>query len=336
MVERMENVLLIVNPRSGVDKNKEYVIENAARLCESSGLQLDIEFTTGPGDAELIAGRWAKKSRGLVLAAGGDGTVREVADGLWKTGVTLGIVPMGSGNGLARSLSVPQVPTEAIKTALKGHTVDIDRGVANGRPFYSAFGVGIDAEVTYRFSQDKRRGRITYIKHTLRQIFSYKPSRFRLNSKDFAIETEALLIAVCNCMQYGNNAYIAPKAIPTDGLLDVTVVHEGNFLTKTLAGIDLFSGTLDRNILVNMFATKGLVIRMEGAQECIIHLDGEPETTSAEIRIECETGGLKVAVPEGSPRFKPVLSPMKSIWEDMMNDIRKNIKTEFGGKGEIY
>lgn len=322
----MTEVLLIVNPRSGVDKSKDTMIETAARLCESRGLRLNVEFTSGPGDAERIACSGAEEGIERILCAGGDGTVREVADGLWNKAPTMGIVPMGSGNGLARSLGIPQDVEEATKIATGSHSVVIDRGRANGNSFYSAFGVGVDAEVSFQFAHDRRRGRTTYIKHAVRQMFTYRPRRFKLSSEGVSIETDALLIAVCNCMQYGNNAYISPRAIPTDGMLDVTVVHKGSFLAKALAGIDLFSGMLERNLLVEMFKTVEMrIVCEEGEPLCITHLDGEPVEMPCVIDIQCERGGLKVAVPEGVHTFKPFLTPMKCMWEDIVADIRKNL-----------
>lgn len=321
----MEDTLLIVNPRSGVDKNKEKIIETAARLCESRGLRLNIEFTSGPGNARLKAEEGRAKGTRCIICAGGDGTVRDVADGLWGSDVLMGIIPMGSGNGLARSLGIPQDPVEALHTALDGHDVIIDRGVANGQSFYSAFGMGMDAEVSYRFAQDGRRGRTTYIKHAVKQMFTYKPKRFRIMSGKISIETDALLLAVCNCMQYGNNAYISPKAMPTDGQLDITVVHQGSFLAKAIAGIDLFSGTLANNILVEMFRVDRLnVICGDGISPCISHLDGEPEKVAGEVDIYCDSRGLKIAVPEGARSFTPLLTPMKALIEDIRTDIKKS------------
>lgn len=326
----MKEALLAVNPRSGVDRNKETMIEAAVRLAEGHGVRLDVEFTSGPGDARRLAAEAVAAGKESVIAAGGDGTVRDVADGLWGTETAMGIVPLGSGNGLARSLGLPQDFHEALRVALGSHTVRIDRGTANGRSFYSAFGVGFDAEVSYQFSLDKRRGRTTYIKHALRQMFSFRPGRYRISSSTggSVIETEALLVAVCNCQQYGNNAYIAPKADPTDGKLDVTVVHQGNFMARLAAGVDLFSGTLDHNVLVEMFRSAGLTI--EGSGDCVVHLDGEPMHSGATIHLACEKSGVKVAVKEENKVFRPVLTPMKCIWDDLMADIRKNINNALG------
>lgn len=284
---------------------------------------MNIEFTEGPGDARRLAA--SGTGMDAVVAVGGDGTVRDVADGVWGTQTVMGVVPTGSGNGLARSLGIPMDLHEALATALAGNWVDIDRGVANGCSFYSAFGVGVDAEISYRFAHDRRRGRTTYIKHAIRQMFSYPPSRFVIRGSRGMAETEALLIAVCNCMQYGNNAYISPKADPRDGLLDVTVVHQGTFLAKVKAGLDLFSGMLDHNVLVEAFRSGALEIEREGVEKCIVHLDGEPAEMLSKISIRCERGGLRVAVPVGSRTFKPVLTPLKAMWEDMLADIRKNL-----------
>ena len=316
-------VLLIVNPRSGVDKNKDSIIESAARLCERQGLRFNLEFTSKAGDAAGFARKGAEEGFAKVLVAGGDGTVKDAADGLWGSDTALGILPMGSGNGLARSLGIPQEGEKALHVALGPGTVSIDRGIADGKTFYSAFGVGFDAEVSFQFSQDKRRGRTTYIKHAVRELFTYRPRKFVLEIDGIEIPTEALLIAVCNCKQYGNNAYIAPKADPTDGFLDVTVVHKGNFFSETLAGLELFSGTLDRNILVKIFRTESLVIK--GAGPTMTHTDGEPAEMGASIPIICEKKGLNVMIPETTEPFRPIFTPMKSIWEDMIADLRKSI-----------
>lgn len=322
----MGEALLIVNPKSGVDGHKDFVVGSAVALSEKRGLRLDIEYTKGPGDARRLASEAAREGRRCVVVAGGDGTIRDAADGVWGSDTVLGIVPLGSGNGLARSMSVSQMAEKAIEIAFGDNFATIDRGAANSMNFYSAFGVGFDAEVSYRFSLDKRRGRTTYIKHALREIFSYQPRRFRIEIGQSVIETEAMLVAVCNCPQYGNNAYIAPKADPADGILDITVIHSGNFFATMIAGIDLFSGTLDRNVLVENFRASAVKLCEEGAPPKIItHLDGEPTEMSDRIDIECHPRGLKVAVPKDIQPFKPFFTPVKSMVDDMILDIRKKI-----------
>lgn len=319
----MEDVLLIINPKSGVDKHKDSMIKVAARLCEERGLRFAADFTDRAGDACRLARDAAEKGTGTVIVAGGDGTVRDAANGLWGTTSRLGIVPLGSGNGLARSLGISQMADMALTTAMGPDTITIDRGLANSESFYCAFGVGIDAEVSYRFSLDRRRGRTTYIKHVIKEVFKYKPRHFSITVAGNQIETDAMLVAVCNCKQYGNNAYIAPKADPCDGKLDVTVVHSGNFLAKAVAGVELISGTLDRNILVEMFRASDITIHSDAPEKA--HLDGEPVEMAPTVRVECEEAGLNVAVPRGVQPFRPILTPVRSMIDDLINDIKKNI-----------
>lgn len=326
----MRRALLIINPKSGVESHKDFVVSSAVDLCEKEGLSLEVEYTAGPGDAYRLARKAAEEGLEIVAVAGGDGTISDAADGLWESETTLGILPMGSGNGLARSMNVSQEIRKALGIAFSGHYHTIDRGKAGAHNFYSAFGIGYDAEVSYKFSLDKRRGRTTYIKHAVRELFSYRPNKFRLRIGESVIETEALLIAVCNCMQYGNNAYIAPKADPADGRLDITVVHSGNFFTKMIAGIDLMSGTLDRNVLVENFKAEEVEIEQVGARggKVITHVDGEPVEMHPTVGLKCEARGLRVAVPVEIQQFKPVLTPLRSMIEDMVLDIRKGIGAE--------
>lgn len=320
----MGDVLLIVNPKSGVDKSKDSIIESAVRLSESRGLRLNVEYTTGPGSAKALARLASEEGSRLVMVAGGDGTIRDAADGIWGSKTALAVIPLGSGNGLARSMCIPQDPEKALRIALSDNYRTIDRGVSNSQSFYCACGVGFDAEVSYKFSLDERRGKSTYIKHALREILKYKPKKFRIRIGDDRIETEAMLIAICNCKQYGNNAYIAPLADPADGLLDVTVVHGGNFFATAVAGIDLFSGRLDKNLLVESMKAEEIVI--EGESENMTHLDGEPIQMDRDINIRCEREGLKVAIPHNVHPFKPIISPFRSMMDDLIVDIKKKLK----------
>lgn len=320
-----DEILMIVNPTSGVDVNKDTVIETAARLLESQGLRLNVEFTKAKGDASKLASAAIDGGCRTVIAAGGDGTVREVANALWGSSTALGILPLGSGNGLARSLWIPQDYEKAIKIVGENHVINIDRGTANGHHFYSAFGVGFDAEVSYRFALDPHRGRKTYIKYALKELFTYKPRRYKIETDEGILEVEALLIAVCNCMQYGNNAYISPNADPTDGKLDITVVHQGNLALRAVAGFDLISGRLDQNVLVDMFCSGSVSIEPEDGNS-LVHLDGEPVKTSLPVRIDCEVAGLRVVVPSKHKAFQPIISPAEAMWDDIVVDLKKRFK----------
>lgn len=317
----MGEVLLIINSKSGVDRKKDGLISAISESLASRGETLDVAYTSRPGDARSFAEEGAQDKKRLVIVAGGDGTINDAASGLWGSETALAIVPVGSGNGLARSLCIPQEIDKAIKIALDGRRAAIDRGAVNGKHFYCAFGTGFDAEVSYKFSLDPRRGRMTYIKYAIKELFTYRPRHFRISTDETEVETDAMLVAVCNCRQYGNNAYIAPGADASDGVLDVTVVHSGNFFAKAVAGFDLLSGCLDKNVLVEMFRVKRAVIETD--REGLMHLDGEPSEAPKVMDIQCESGGLNIMVPVSCEQFRPFISPMKSMWGDLVLDIKK-------------
>lgn len=291
-MEPAGRVMLIINPASGLMRDKDEILMPLAHALEPAVPTLDIRYTHKAGDARQLAREGVDHGYGAVVVAGGDGTVRDVASPLWGSDTTLGILPMGSGNGLARSMGVPMDIEGAIKIIRQGNIRRIDRGMADERPFYCACGLGFDAQVSYKFSQDGRRGLLTYMKHAFMEYLTYEPRRYDIETPDTRITTEALLVAVCNCPQYGNDAFIAPKADPADGLLDVTVVHHGNFLYEAMAGVELFSGRLEQNTLVEMFRVREATITCrEGGW---IHLDGEPLEQGPVVRISCEHKGLNV------------------------------------------
>lgn len=184
---------------------------------------MDTAYTTGHGDATRLTTDAASKGYRAVIAAGGDGTVNEIATALCGTSTALGIIPVGSGNGLARHLGLPLDVTEAIEVIAKDNIIDCDYGTANGRPFFCTFGVGFDAAVSEKFAHQKRRGKLSYIKSAISEYVSYNPQTYTISANGQILTQKAFIVACCNASQYGNNAYIAPTASITDGLLDITI-----------------------------------------------------------------------------------------------------------------
>lgn len=302
----MEKVLLIVNPAAGVKKNKEAIVSQITERLKASGKEYSIKWSHSPGDIGGLVSSYLEKGYSLFLVMGGDGTINEAANALWGTGATLGILPTGSGNGLARSLNLPQNIEKALDIALEGKTLNMDRGVVNGQPFYCTFGVGLDASVSFRFSQEKHRGRTTYIKDTITEYTTYEPQNYRLVIGDRVFYDKALLIAVCNSPQYGNNAYIAPEADLTDGLLDITVVKPGGLVREAIAGISLFIGTLNKNELTDIYKAESVIIERECGGPA--HIDGEAVMMPARLKIDCQKGGLKVMIGENFENSKKIIN----------------------------
>lgn len=312
------SALLIINPISGT-RSKRGLEDFVCQRIADAGLTPRVAYTEGPGDASRLAAEAAGQGVPLVIAAGGDGTVNETASGLCGTQTALGIIPLGSGNGLARSLGIPQDVKASLDVILKGRTMCIDHGVANGHNFFCTFGIGFDAKVSEEFARQKRRGRVTYIKSVFREFLKYQPEAYTISVGGTVITEKAFLIAVCNASQYGNNAYIAPSAKLDDGLLDMIVVHSGSPLKNVTVGVDLLTGYIDRNTLIDSFrVSEATITRLHDGPA---HFDGDPVSLGRAISIECRPASLWVMAPEKETRFRPLITPLSSAISDLAHDV---------------
>lgn len=316
-----KDLLLIINPKSGT-RGKSNIETLAHRYLDGSGYETSVVWTEYAGHATELAREAKSKGFSGVLVAGGDGTVNETASGLIDSDIPFGIIPCGSGNGLARHIGLGADPDMGFKTVLQQNIIDIDFGTVNGRPFFCTFGIGFDATVSERFSHQGKRGKATYIKSALNEFLKYRPEEYTIKLADGSVINEkAFLIAVCNASQYGNNAYIAPKASITDGLLDVTVIHSGSPITTALIGVDLMTGTIDRNMLIDTFRAQSISIIHKGQN--IIHIDGEPAIGEDEIHVQCCSKRLKVFAPLDDKPFKPIITPVSAMVTDINSDLKK-------------
>lgn len=309
--------LLIINPKAGTDSKSGITDLVASRL----GFMPEVAYTTGRGSASLLASEAASKGYSAVIAAGGDGTVNETAAALVDTSAALGIIPCGSGNGLARHLNIPIDPAGAVDIIAAGHIERCDYGTAAGAPFFCTFGVGFDAAVSAKFDKEQRRGRLTYLRDTFMEYLSYHPERYTIRAAGKVVSDKAFLVAVCNASQYGNNAYIAPSASMTDGLLDVTIVHSGSPLTTALVGVDLLTGFIERNMLIDTFKADEVTIERNAPGPA--HLDGEPHELGSSIKISCHRGALSLFTPVVTEPFRPIITPARALMRDIHYAIKQ-------------
>lgn len=310
--------LLIINPISGTT-SKEGMQRHVTERLSALGHTVETAVTAASGDATALACRACDEGFDTVLAAGGDGTVNEIAAALRHKPVTLGILPCGSGNGLARHLGIPVDIDEALDIVAAGHVVAADSATVNNRPFFCTFGVGFDAAVSEKFARQRRRGKLTYIRSALATYVKYHPQIYTINSNGYVLTEKAFLVAVCNASQYGNNAYIAPEASITDGLLDVTIVHNGPLPSMALMGIDMMTGYINRNTLIHTFRTPAVTISSRASGPA--HLDGEPVSIDDVMDICCMPSSLKVYTPGEQP-FRPIITPVMSMWHDLRLSLR--------------
>lgn len=268
----LSTLLAIINPLSGTasTSHREQLRLYLARQAEQTGYTAEIIVTTHPGHATELAAAAVRQGVGRVLAIGGDGTINETARALRRSASALGIVPMGSGNGLARHLGVPLDPRKAIDKALNGKPVVVDSGEIDEHPFFCTAGLGFEAYVAHLFAKQPIRGLPTYIRTAYGAFWNYKPGTFTINGH----EKTLFSLTFANAAQFGNNAWIAPQANIADGRLEQCEIKP---FPKSVSGAlawRLFNRTLDGSAYwQGESITKSLVV---SNQPLMIHADGEP------------------------------------------------------------
>ena len=288
----MKRITFIVNPVSG-GKDKKKVLAAIDRFIDRSLFTYEVLTTGKPGDATA----WAQESKAdIVVAVGGDGTVREVALGLVGTDKALGIIPCGSGDGLALHLGISRNPAKAVRVLNAACITRIDTARLNGRPFFCTAGVGLDADVAYAFARSSKRGLGTYIS-TAWNLWMHGD-----RANPYVIETDtetwsgpAVIITVGNANQWGNEARIVPKASLRDGLLDVTVVEPFSTWEIPVLAARLMTGKADRCRCVRSFRSTHVHIRRDHPGPA--HYDGDPFEAGVDLDLEIAPGTLDVVVP---------------------------------------
>jgi diacylglycerol kinase (ATP) len=290
-----EEIVFIINPISGTTNKKDI----PAQIKEHLNLDLYqpvIRYTQCRGDATSIAKKAYKNGIKKIVAVGGDGTVNEVAKALIdKKDVSMGILPLGSGNGLARHLEIPLKIKEALETINKGKILSIDYGLLNDIPFFCTCGVGFDALIGNRFAESKTRGFWSYFKTTVNEFFNYRPKKYILKYNDGKkLKTRAFLITFANASQYGNNAFICPGADIRDGKIDICIMVPFPMRKALHLGFRLFNKSIDRSKFLDVIRTDEVVLKRKRSGE--VHYDGEPCKMGKKIKIQVVRRGLNMIV----------------------------------------
>jgi YegS/Rv2252/BmrU family lipid kinase len=251
-----------------------------------TGCEYEFAYTVEAGEATRIARQAVNEGFNMIVAVGGDGTVNEVATGLIHSEGRLGIIPTGSGNGVARSLNIPLSIQDCLELLLSPKITIIDVGMVNQKQFIGVSGIGFDALVGQKFQNFGVRGPIPYFFIGLNEFLKYKPQRYFLDIEGEKFEKEALVIVFANTNQYGNGAVIAPEADPGDGYLDVCIIGSLSYLQATQHASLLFKGNIDKSPLYFHKKCKSVKVSTENSF-MHLHRDGEPDepTTSLEVKI---------------------------------------------------
>lgn len=316
-----KKILAIINPISGT-RTKADIPKILKETLDSHKFDLEILYTEYAGHATVLSNRAVEGNYAYVLSVGGDGTCNEIAKTLIHTDTVLGIVPVGSGNGLARHLGIPMKISDAVKLVNIENSVAVDYCKANEQVFFCTCGVGFDALVSLRFAKDKRRGSLTYVQKVIESYLKYKPETYELISEGGAIREKAFLVACANSSQYGNNAYIAPHANMQDGKMDITVVKPFPPLEVGTLAIQLFTKTIDRNTNIRSFESSKITIVRE--RSGVMHIDGEPVEMPERIEVTCVPAGLKVVVPN-CKRRPSLIEPIQTAILDQIDGVKHEL-----------
>ena len=321
-MDNERKILALINPISGT-LNKDSLPKSIDKIIDSEKFEIEIKYTEHANQAYELSKEAAANGYYGVLAIGGDGTVNEVASALCDTETALGIIPLGSGNGLARHLRIPLNIDKAISIINENHIENFDYCTANDRKFFCTCGLGFDAQVSSTFAKRGKRGPVGYFQSAISEYIKYRSQTYKITSSNGIITEKAFIIACGNASQYGNNAYITPNADMQDGEIDVTVMLPITPFDTAMLGLLLFSKHIDQDVNIISFRTADLSIERES--EGIMHLDGEPVNMPKTIEIKCHKGGLKIFVPtESKEKFK-FLSTVESDFWNFINSIRSEL-----------
>lgn len=342
MDNNKKKIVFVINPISGT-QGKEQILAWVNEKLDREKYDMEVVYTEYAGHAVKIAAEKAAEKAFAVVAIGGDGTINEIARSLVHTDTALGIIPCGSGNGLARHLQIPLDPKKAVDIINGGRLEVIDYGKINGIPFFCTCGVGFDAFVSLKFSQAGKRGPLTYLEQTLLESLKYRPEVYELEMDGNAsTRYRAFLIACGNASQYGNNAYITPRATLDDGLLDVTILEPFTVLDVPSLSFQLFNKTIDQNSRIKTFQCKSL--RIHRSKPGVVHFDGDPMMAGEDIEVSIVQRELKVIVPcetckrSGNvlQRAQDYINGLKQLNEAFVEDIsHKNRAILDKGKEQI-
>jgi diacylglycerol kinase (ATP) len=293
---------LVINPISGAGADRHAAEHRAAlarQVAERAGVPIEVVVTEHAGHARALARGFKDKGMRLIVAWGGDGTVNEIASELVGTDIAVGIIPSGSGNGLATEFGFSRDPKRALQDALlEARDLPIDVGSINGRIFTNIAGIGFDGHVAHQFqllAQGRRGGR-PYLTIAMKSAWRYRPKRYTVEISGEVIEVRALLMAFANGRQYGNGAVIAPKSSAIDGLLDLVVVDDRAVWRNFLRVHHLFRRTADQapGVLTRQLTSA----RVTSDDPLEIHVDGEIVDRANEAAISIRPSALTLRVPQ--------------------------------------
>ncbi len=293
---KQKKIVFIINPISGArrHKNLETLI---ARHLNKKKYTYDIKYTQYAGHAVHLSHEAVEKGTDIIVAVGGDGSINEVASQMINTPSALGIIPLGSGNGLARHLGIPRFIPWAIRLINNGNITKIDTATVNDKPFISIAGLGFDAHVAKLFAKDSRRGFLTYAHIIANNYLYYKPKKYKLKFEDGKkIKTKALFVSFANSNQFGFNTAIAPNAQLKDGMLDICIVQKPKIFDLPIVANLLLLRAIDKSQYVQTIRSARFTISQ--SKNRVVNIDGEAIKIDKKLKVKVHPLSLKIIIPQ--------------------------------------
>lgn len=322
-----DKILFIINPVSGIGKQK--VVEPCIeKILDKDKFNYEITYTEYAHHATEIAKKATEQNFNCVVAVGGDGSINDCVRGLIGSQTRLGIIPAGSGNGLARCLHIPLNMEKAIDVINTYNHINIDTINLNNIPYASIAGIGFDALIAKEFTGNKTRGFQTYLRLTLQDYTNYTPKHYKLLIDDQIVETDALFISFSNSNQFGYNAVVAPKALVNDGLMDISIVRKIPLALAPLMVQMMFFRQLDKSPYVQTFEAKN--VKVLDFEDRLVNLDGEGiELEDKELNFSVNPKSLNVIIPtEKQSEVFPGETKIAELIKQLRNKV-ENIKKEY-------
>jgi YegS/Rv2252/BmrU family lipid kinase len=286
-----KNIHFIINPVSGTGK-QENILKKIEKEIDAQIFDTHIHYTERENQATEIAKKLCSNGTNIIVAVGGDGTVNEVSQALVNSTCILGIIPTGSGNGLARHLGIPQNVTKALRLLNTLNARKIDSCTANGEFFINVSGIGYDGHIAHCFAKGKKRGMKTYVKLILSEWWTYSAKKYQIEVDGKPVfKGKAVLISFANGTQFGNNIIISPESIEDDGIIELCILKPFRFYEIPHLLLALATRRLHLNKRMEVIKCSQAVIKSKNAK---IHLDGEPKVLGDCLELKVQPKSINV------------------------------------------
>lgn len=293
--------IYLINPISGT-KDKDAVLELIKKRTLYEKIPFEVLATVADGNYGFLLNKIRQEAITDVIICGGDGTINKVTDAIKDSAVNIGIVPMGSGNGLALAAGIPANAGKALDIIFAGKAAFVDGFYINKQFSCMLCGLGFDAQVAHDFAKQSKRGLMTYVAQTIKNFFSARPYQFVVRIKDLEIKTDAFFISIANSNQFGNNVTIAPRASISDGLLDIVIVNKMSklrllySLTRQITAGEI-TNTRKQYRGKDIFYFQVKKLDIDNIENAPLHIDGDPAETASRFSVEIVEKAFKLLQP---------------------------------------